>query len=126
MNSRLIALSAVSAGLSAVFLTLGAYFQVVDIFCIVLAAIPVTLPLYRESPLAAVLSFLAGGLLAFIFAGMNIMSLVFPAYFAFFGWHPIVNYLFRKKNVPGGSPYPSSSCGLWRCFSGCTFTIRSS
>ena len=41
MNSRLIALSAVSAGLSAVFLTLGAYFQVVDIFCIVLAAIPV-------------------------------------------------------------------------------------
>lgn len=99
MNSRLIALSAISAGLSAMFLTLGAYVELLDVFCIVLAALPITLPLYRESRTAAFLTFLAGGLLGFLLSGMNIMSLVFPAYFAFFGLHPIVNDLFRRKNV---------------------------
>ncbi len=98
MNSKVISISAISAGLVALFLTLGAYFELVDLFTIILASIFVILPLYYNSYKGSVLSFLAGGLIAFMFSGFNLMSLVFPAYFAFFGIYPIIKCKMQDKN----------------------------
>ena len=85
MKSKVLALSAVSASFIAVFLTLGAYIELVDLVAVVVASIFVLLPLYMKSYKGSLLAYLAGGLLAFLISGFNILSLVFPAYFAFFG-----------------------------------------
>ena len=98
MKSKIIAISAISSGLVALFLTIGAYFELVDVFTIVIASIFVTLPLYYQSYKGSWLCFLAGGLIAFMFSGFNLLSLVFPAYFAFFGIYPIVRCKMLEKN----------------------------
>ncbi len=99
MKSKLIAISAISAGFIAIFLTVGAYVQMVDLFVLVVASVFVILPLHYNSFKASILAFLAGGLIAFLFSGFNIMSVVFPAYFAFFGIYPIIRSLLSKKKV---------------------------
>ena len=99
MNSKNVALSAVSAGLVALFLLAGAYFEMADVFTVVIASVFVLLPLYYNSYKGSLLAYLVGGVVGFICSGFNIMSLVFPAYFAFFGIYPIVKFLFLKKNV---------------------------
>lgn len=98
MKSRVVALSAVSAGFVALFLTLGAYISFIDIFAVIIASVFVVLPMYLDSVLGSVLSYLAGGLIAFLLSGVNIFSLVWPSYFLFFGLLPILNYLVGKKN----------------------------
>ncbi len=98
MKSKIIALSAISAAFSAIFLTVGAYFELADIFCIVLASIASLLPIYFKSYLGAFLSFLVGGVLAFLFSGFNFMSLVFVCYFGF-GAYPLVSSIMRDKGV---------------------------
>ena len=99
MKSKVLALSAVSASFIAVFLTLGAYIELVDLVAVVVASIFVLLPLYMKSYKGSLLAYLAGGLLAFLISGFNILSLVFPAYFAFFGIFPIVSSFLRDKSV---------------------------
>ncbi len=99
MSSKNVALSAVSAGLVALFLLVGAYFEMADVFTVVIASVFVLLPLYYNSFKGSFLAYLVGGLVGFMCSGFNIMSLVFPAYFAFFGIYPIVKFLFLKKNV---------------------------
>lgn len=49
------------------------------------------LPLYQGSFLGAFLAYLAAGLMALLFSGGNIFSIL--PYFFFFGLHPIVNAL---------------------------------
>lgn len=98
MKSRVISVSAVSAGFVAICLTIGAYFEVADLVSLVAASVFVILPLYLQSYKGSLLSYLAGGVLAFLFSGFNILSLVFPAYFAFFGVYPIVKSKFTDKN----------------------------
>ena len=98
MKSKLIALSAISASFVAVFLTIGAYFRIVDVFAVVIASVFVTLPLYYKSYKAALLTYLVGGTIAFMISGFNYLSIVFPSYFVFFGIYPIVqNYFLKKK-----------------------------
>ncbi len=99
MKSKLLAISAISAGFIALFLTLGAYVQVVDLFVIVVASVFVILPLYYKSYTASFLAYLAGGVLAFLFSGFNFLSIVFPAYFGFFGIYPIIRHLMKEKRV---------------------------
>ncbi len=99
MKSKLIAVSAISAGLCAILLTIGAYFEIADLFCLVIASIFVLMPLYFNSFMGSVLSFLAGGVIALIFSGFNFLSLVFPSYFLFFGLYPIIVWFLRRKNV---------------------------
>ena len=99
MKSKLIAISAVSAGFIALLLTLGSYFEFADVFTVVFASIFVILPLYYKSYKACLLTFLAGGLLAFMLSGFNLLSLVFPAYFGFFGLFPIVRLYMQEKNL---------------------------
>ena len=55
------------------------------------------LPLYYKSYKAAILAYLAGGVVAFMISGFNILSIVFPSYFAFFGIYPIVQNKLSEK-----------------------------
>ncbi len=99
MKSKVLALSAITASMIAIFLTLGAYIEIIDLFAIVVSSVLVLLPLYYNSYLGGWLSCLAGGLIAFLCSGFNIMSLVFPAYFCFFGVYPLIRCKFIEKKV---------------------------
>ncbi len=97
MKSKIVSISAISAGLVALFLLIGAYFEMADVFTVVISSVLVMLPLYHKSYKGSLLSYLAGGVIAFICSGFNILSLVFPAYFTFFGIYPIIkNFLVEK------------------------------
>lgn len=98
MKSKVVALSAISAAFSAIFLTVGAYFSFADVFCVAIAAICTLLPIYYKSYLGCFLSFLAGGAIAFIASGFNILSLVFIGYFGL-GAYPFLCCLLRDKGV---------------------------
>lgn len=99
MKSKIISLSAISAGLIAISLTIGAYFEIADIFSVVIASVFVLLPLYYKSYKGAFLAFLVGGIVAMIISGFNIYSLVFLVYFTFFGIYPIIRNLLVKINI---------------------------
>ena len=68
-----------------------------DVFMLVTASIIVLLPLYYNSFKAGVLTYLAGGVIAFMISGFNYLSIVFPSYFLFFGVYPIVQHAFMRK-----------------------------
>lgn len=99
MKSKLLALSAISAAFSAILLTVGTYLSMADLFCLIMASAFVMLPLYYNSFKAASLSFLVGGVVAFIFSGFNITVMVVPAYFFFFGSYPILKFYAEKKGL---------------------------
>ena len=99
MKSKVLALSAITASFIAIILTLGAYIELIDLFAIVVSSVFVMVPLYYKSYLGGWLSCLAGGLIAFMCSGFNIMSLVFPAYFVFFGIYPLIRCKFLDKKV---------------------------
>jgi len=96
MKSKIIALSAISSAFVAICLTLGAYIEFIDLISVAIAALFTMLPLYYESKKGSLLSFLVGGVLAFILSGANVYSLVFPAYFLYFGLIPLINYVVSK------------------------------
>ncbi len=99
MKSKIISLSAISAALIAVLLTLGCYVEIIDLFTVVVASVFVVLPLYLKSYKGSVLCFLAGGILAFICSGFNYLSIIFPAYFGFLGLYPIIRFKLNDKKV---------------------------
>lgn len=100
MKTRVITVSAISAGLVAICLALGIYVELVDVMSLVLSSVFVILPLYLKSFKGAVLAYLVGGVLGLIFGWFNfVYSFVFPAYFAFFGLFPIVSCFLREKRV---------------------------
>lgn len=89
--SKLIALSAVSAAIAVVLLALGAFIEVLDISCIMIAGMATMLPLAKKSYLGAFLTYLASALLALILTGARFTVIV--PYVVFFGVYPIVNAL---------------------------------
>lgn len=100
MKSRVLALSAITAGVIAICLILGSFLSVMDITLTVLTSIVIMLPLYLKSYLGAFLSYLAGGLIALIFTAQFLgVSFVLPSYALFFGIYPIVKTLLQQKNV---------------------------
>lgn len=96
-KSKIIATSAVSASLVAVSLTLGAYVSLIDVFSVVIASFFVILPLYVGSFKGCFLSYFVGGIIAFVISGFNLLSIVFPSYFLFFGIYPIVRLIAVRK-----------------------------
>ena len=90
MKSKVVSLSAISSTFIAIILTAGAYIEFLDLFTAILASAFVILPIYLRSYLGSVLSFLAGGIIAFLFSGFNYLSIVFPVYFGFLGLYPIL------------------------------------
>ena len=100
MKSRVITVSAISAGLVSICLAVGIYVGFADVFALILSSAFVILPLYVKSYKGAVLTYLVGGILGLIFGWFNFLySFVFPAYFAFFGLFPIVNCFLKDKRV---------------------------
>jgi hypothetical protein len=98
MKSKVIALSAISSAIIAVLLTVGAYIEFIDLLALLIGSVLVILPLYYKSYLGSVLCFLAGGVIAFMCSGFNILSIVFPAYFGFSGLYPIIKCKLMDKN----------------------------
>ena len=99
MRSKIISISAIGAAFVAISLTVGAYFEFADLFAVVISSVFVLLPLYFGSYKGCLLCYLAGGVIAFLCSGFNIMSLVFPSYFAFFGVYPIVKSKMIEKRL---------------------------
>lgn len=99
MKSKLLALSAISAGLVAISLTIGAYLEIADLCALVISSVFVTLPLYYKSYKGSFLCALAGGIIAFMISGFNVMSVVFPSFVLFFGLYPIVKCFMLEKHV---------------------------
>ena len=100
MKSRVVTVSAISAGLTAICLTLGIYVNVIDVFALILSSAFVILPLYVKSYKGCIMSYLAGGTLGLIFGQFNFLySFIFPAYFVFFGIYPILSCFLREKKV---------------------------
>lgn len=97
MKSKVLALSAISAGFIAIFLSLGAYIEFVDLFALVMSSIFGILPLYLKSYKGSILSCLAGCVIAFLCSGFNVYSIVFPAYICFFGVYPILRCFMIEK-----------------------------
>lgn len=83
MKSRVIALSAISASFCALLLTLGAYFEVVDLISVTVATVFIILPYYYGSKKGCILAGIVGGVIAMLISGFNFISLVFPFYFLF-------------------------------------------
>ena len=112
MKSKLLSISAVSAGFVAVFLLIGAYFEIADLFTSVISSVFVTLPLYYKSYKASFLAFLAGGVMGSIYgdgvadfvSGAFVGTGVFTALIGslmsgIYGKKPLDNikYHFKKK-----------------------------
>lgn len=98
MKSKFVAISGISASFVAIILTLGAYIEFLDIFAIVLSSVFVILPLYFGSIKGCFLTFFAGGVVSLLCGLGNITSIVYPAYFTFFGLYPIIKFLAKEKN----------------------------
>lgn len=99
MKSKVVSLSAISAGFIAILLTVGAYIELADLFTVIVASVFVILPSYLSSYKGCILSALAGGLIAFLCSGFNVLSLVFPSFFSFFAFYPIVKLKMVEKRV---------------------------
>lgn len=100
MKSKYIAISAISAALIAIILSIGSYFTFSDLFCVVISSIVVVLPIALETFKGSVLAFLVGGVVATLICLPTFaFSFVIPAYFVFFGIYPIVKELLVKRNV---------------------------
>jgi hypothetical protein len=98
MKSKIITVSAISSALTAIALTLGAYIEIFDLYCVVISSAFIILPTYYKSYKGSFLCALAGGLIAFMCSGFNIFSIVFLPYFTFFGVFPIVRLIMQEKN----------------------------
>ncbi len=98
MKSKVVSLSAISASFIAVALIIGTYFELADLFMLVTASVFVLLPLYLKSYKGSFLAFLAGGVIAVLISGFN-FTLIYPAYFGFFGIYPIVKIKMLEKRV---------------------------
>lgn len=95
--SKTIALSAISAALAVIFLLLGAFVEILDISCIMIAGIAIMLPLSKKYYLGAFLAFVASALIGIFVTGARFTVIV--PYAMFFGLHPIVNSLQRKFRI---------------------------
>lgn len=98
MKTRVITLSAISAAFTAIFLSVGAYVEFVDLIAVLIASAFVLLPIYYGSYLGCFLAYAVGGVIALIISQFNFLSLVFPVYFGFFGLYPFLMCMARDKN----------------------------
>lgn len=97
IDSKGIALSAVSTALAVVLLIFGAYFETFDLSCLFLASLCMMLPLYKKYYPGAFLSYVATSLLALLLTAGR-FQVVIP-FAMFFGLHAIANELQLKFNV---------------------------
>ncbi len=90
----IIALSGISAAVAAGALTLGSYVPVLLAAGYVIAVLALMMPLAKDVWWGSALTFCAALLLAFLFCGFSFINLI--PFAAFFGLHPIANYLQKR------------------------------
>lgn len=95
--SKVIALSSLCTAFAAVLLTVGAYFSTLSYSCIFLASVVILLPLAKNTYKGAVLTVIASTLLSFLIASFSFETAL--PFLLFFGFHPIVNKVFKEKNL---------------------------
>lgn len=95
--SKVIALSSLCTAFAAVLLTVGAYFPTLSYSCIFLASVVILLPLAKNTYKGAVLTVIASTLLSFLIASFSFETAL--PFLLFFGFHPIVNKVFKEKNL---------------------------
>lgn len=93
--AKSIALSAICAAICALLLCLGEFLPTLSLGAAFTAGIVVMIPLSKNAFKSAMLTYLAGGLLAFMLSYFRYES-VLP-FIAFFGLQPIVNRLEKAK-----------------------------
>lgn len=96
-KSKVIALSAICAGFSLLFMLAGAFISVLDYSAIFMASICTMVLLAKKSWQGGLMTYLATLCLSAIFFVGYRPELVLT-YGIFFGLHPTVNYLFKEKN----------------------------
>ncbi len=96
-NSKIIALSAVSAAFAVVLLALGSFIEIIDIACVMFAGVAIMIPLSKDSIWGALLAYLTSAVLGFILGGARFTVIV--PYVAFFGIYPIANALQIKYKI---------------------------
>jgi hypothetical protein len=95
ISAQEIALSALSAALATVFLTLGTITPVLLFTAYLVACISLMLPLSRGSYLGYLFAYAVTGLLTLLFCGAGFIFDLLP-FLLFFGLHPLVNELQLK------------------------------
>lgn len=86
-----IALSALSCAFAVLFLTLGAYVEILRATGYLFASASLLLPLAKKSYKGYALAYVGSSLLAFIFVGGRFFELL--PFLMFFGLHPLLNEL---------------------------------
>ena len=95
ISAHEIALSALSAALATVFLTLGTITPVLLFTAYLVACIALMLPLSRRFYLGYLFSYLVTGALTLLFCGVGFIFELLP-FLIFFGLHPLVDELQLK------------------------------
>ena len=95
--SKIISLSAVTTAFSVIFLTAGAYIDVLDLSCLFLSSLVIMLPLAKGSFKTAIFSYLATAILTLLTTIGTGKFAIVTLYSVFFGLHPIINYLEETK-----------------------------
>ena len=96
-KSKLIALSAICAGFSLLFMLAGALISVLDYSAIFMASMCTMVLLAKKSWKGGLMTYLATLCLSAIFFVGYRPELVLT-YGIFFGLHPTINYIFKEKN----------------------------
>lgn len=93
-----IALSGISAAIATVFLWMGTINRPLLMTGYLLGAFAMMMPLSRQFVWGSVMAYFASSLLAFLLGGGGFIFSLLP-FLAFFGLHPLVNYLQVKHNI---------------------------
>lgn len=89
-----IALSAIACAVAAVALTVGSYVDIFFAAGYLVAIFAFMIPLAKDFVWGAALAYVGACILAFLFCGFAILRIL--PFIAFFGLHPIVNWVQRK------------------------------
>ena len=121
-----IALSAVSCAIATIFMALGIHVPYMYLPGYVFGALAILLPLSEDFFGGACLAWIAASLICLPIGGIAVFYKLFP-FIAFFGPHPIVNALLRRKGKNGWLArivkavwFDGMLCAAWAIFAAMT------
>lgn len=121
-----IALSAVSCAIATIFMALGMHVPYMYLPGYVFGALAILLPLSEDFFGGACLAWIAASLICLPIGGIAVFYKLFP-FIAFFGPHPIVNALLRRKGKNGWLArivkavwFDGMLCAAWAIFAAMT------
>ena len=91
-----IALSAIACAVAVIALTLGAYVNFLLAAGFVVAVFALMVPLSKQFVWGYLLALFGAVLLSFLFTGFVVGVMRLLPFAAFFGWHPLLNFLQKK------------------------------